>query len=410
MTATVAAARGGLGSRLPPLPFATRLAMRQLRYKGGNLLGVFSGVCVAIVLVFVQIGFEQATVNSVLNFDRALRADLVVVGPQFEVIGYSPPWFGRGVLDRAEGVAGVADVRPLYMFVTQVRNAKGQEPLAARFTAFDPARPVLDLPAVDAQLDRLASPYAVLIDQKSREGLGPFADAIARGDAPRSLYLQNAAFDLAPRIDVVGAYSLGPDFTSFGAFLSSDLTYYRLFHFPLDRVSLGLIKVRPGQDMARVRDAVAAAVQGDAKVYTHQQFIALERDYFIFRTPVGIVFLSGIGIGVVIGTVFVLNMLHGIIDSNLSEYAVLRALGYRDRFFRSLVLQIATLITSVAFVPSILATLAIYALLAHATRLPFALTWPQALLVFAASLVMSMAASLLAIRKLRTSNPLDLFS
>ena len=73
-------------------------------------------------------------------------------------------------------------------------------------------------------------------------------------------------------------------------------------------------------------------------------------------------------------------------------------------------LQIATLITSVAFVPSIVATIAIYAALASATRLPFALTWPQALLVFAASLVMSMAASLLAIRKLRTSNPLDLFS
>ncbi|MES2495952.1 MAG: ABC transporter permease [Pseudomonadota bacterium] len=391
------------------LPFSSRLALRQLRYKGGNLLGVFSGVCVAIILVFVQIGYEQAVVNSVLNFDRALRGDLVVVGPQYEVIGYAPPWFSRGVLAKAEGVPGVADARPVYISVVQVRSWINEEPLTARFTGFDPARPVFDLPEVDRQLPLLALPGTVLIDRESRQGLSEFAASVD-SDGMRPLYLQSAAVDTAPRVDVRGTYSLGPDFTIFGNFITSDLTFYRLFRQPLDRVSLGLLTVQPGYEVDDVKAAVTRSIGSDAKVYTHAEFLTKEHDFFIFRTPVGIVFMSGIGIGIVIGVVFVLNMLHGIIDSNLSEYAVLRAMGYRDRFFRSLVLQIAALITSVALVPSLIITALIYAALRQSTQLPFELTWPQGLTVFAASVMMGMAAALLAIRKLRTSNPLDLFS
>jgi putative ABC transport system permease protein len=391
------------------LPFSSRLALRQLRYKGGNLLGVFSGVCVAIILVFVQIGYEQAVVNSVLNFDRALRADLIVAGPQYQVIGYAPPWFNRGVLYRTESVPGVAETRPVYISVLQVRSPVNQEPLTARFTGFDPARPVFDLPEIDRQLPLLSLPGTVLIDRESRQGLSEFADTVKSGGM-RPIYVQNAAVDTAPRVDVRGIYSLGPDFTIFGNFLTSDLTFYRLFRQPLDRLSLGLIKVSPGYQPEVVKADVARTIGTDAKVYTRAEFLKQEHDFFIFRTPVGIVFMSGIGIGVVIGIVFVLNMLHGIIESNLSEYAVLRAMGYRDRFFRSLVLQIATLITSVALVPSLIITAAIYAALRRSTQLPFVLTWPQGLTVFGASVIMGMAAALLAIRKLRTSNPLDLFS
>ena len=391
------------------LPFSSRLALRQLRYKGGNLIGVFSGVCVAIILVLVQIGYEQAVVNSVLNFDRALRADLVVTGPQFQVIGYAPPWFNRGVLFRTEGVPGVSETRPVYISVMQVRSHINDEPLTARFTGFDPARPVFDLPEVDRQLPLLSLPGTILIDRESRQGLSMFASSVEAGGM-RPLYLQNAAADTAPRVDVRGAYSLGPDFTIFGNFLTSDLTFYRIFRQPLDRVSLGLITLRPGFDLEAVKADVAHEVGNDAKIFTRAEFLKQEHDFFIFRTPVGIVFMSGIGIGVVIGIVFVLNMLHGIIDSNLSEYAVLRAMGYRDRFFRSLVLQIATLITSVALIPSLLITALIYAALRRSTQLPFVLTWPQGLTVFGASVVMGMAAALLAIRKLRTSNPLELFS
>lgn len=391
------------------LPFSTRLTLRQLRHIGFRLVGTFAGVCVAILLVFMQIGFLDAVIGSALNLPRALQADLFVVGPQYESLAYTPPWFARDVLYRAQSVQGVADVRPFYTFIAQVRDPRDGSAMAARFSAFDPASPVLDVPGLQDGLPYLNLPRAALLDSRSRR---KFATAIAAVEAhgEQRIYLQNLTTTLAPDLNAVGLYRLGPDFTIDGGFIVSTLNYYRFFHVPLDRVSLGLVRLVDGVDPDAARDALAARLGDGVRVKTREQFLTGEHDYFVYQTPIGIILGFGLLVGVFIGVVFVMQALYSIIEMNIAEYAVLRAMGYRDKFFIALVLQIALVIGFGAFVPSLLLTAGLYELVAGATKLSFELTGGVVLTVLVAVLVMSATAVLFAARKLRRSNPLDLFS
>ncbi|MEQ8250932.1 MAG: FtsX-like permease family protein [Oceanibaculum nanhaiense] len=257
-------------------------------------------------------------------------------------------------------------------------------------------------------LPYLKLPDAALLDSRSRRKFIPIIERLENGREQR-LYLQSPGATLAPEMRVIGLYGLGPDFTIDGSFIFSDLNYYRLFQLPLDRLSLGLLTIEPGADLQKVRDAVAAALGDRAKVFTHAEFVAGERDYFLFQTPIGIILGFGLAVGVFIGIVFVMQALYSMIDMNISEYAVLRAMGYRDMFFIALVLQIAVLIGVGAFIPSIGITALIYELVGDATRLRFTLSLDIVGTVFLATIVMGSVAVLFAVRKLRRNNPLDLF-
>lgn len=392
------------------LPFATLLALRQLQHQGLGLVGKFAGVCVAIVLVFIQIGFQNALLSSVLNLDRALVGEIVIAGPQFETIGYSPPWFPRELLYQARGVPGVASVTGAQIFASQIRDPEHGSPVIARFIGIDLVDPILDLPELGPLLSQLALPNTAAIDSRSRQRLLTVTERLAVGEAPLTLYLQSPGSTLAPRVDLIGTFTLGPDFALAGNVVTSDLNFYRFFKYPPDRVSLGAVRVAANEDSVVVRDRVAERLGAAAQVSLRSDFIARERDYFNHQTPIGVLFSFGISIGVLIGVVFVFEVLRGMIDANVSEYAVLRAMGYQDGFFVALVLQIGGLVALLAFIPSVAVTAALYRALAHATQLDFSLTWLVTLAVFAATVVMCACAVLFAVRKLRKSDPIDLFS
>jgi putative ABC transport system permease protein len=391
------------------LPFSTRLAMRQLQYKGFGLLAPFAGVCVAVILVFIQLGFKNALTGSVLNFDRALSADIVIAGRQFETIAYSPPWFARSAIYQAQGVPGVRQVVPVYIYMAQIRANERGDLLAARFIGFDPAAEVLKVPGMEAHRSGLQLPYTALLDARSRNQLAGMVPLLQQG-RPLRIYLQNPVAGAATHIDMIGIYALGPDFTFPGSLVVSDLNFFRLFQQPADRVSLGLVKLKPGADPEQVRQALSERLGAETRVWLHGDFVKAEQDYFTYRTPVGIVTTFGIFVGILIGVVFILEVLHGIIESNLSEYAVLRAMGYGNGFCLALVLQLATTVAVAAFAASLALTLLLYRVLEQTTLLSFTLSPGLALTVGLATLSMSMLAVVFALRKLLRSNPIDLFA
>jgi len=391
------------------LPFSTRLAMRQLQFKGLGLLAPFAGVCVAVILMFIQLGFKNALTGSVLNFDQALSADIIIAGRQFETIAYSPPWFARSAIYQAQGVPGVREVTPVYIYMAQIRANERGDLLATRFIGFDPAADVLKVPGLASHRNELRLPYNALLDARSRNQLADMVPLLQQGK-PLRIYMQNPVAGAAKHLDMVGTYSLGPDFTFPGSLVVSDLNFFRLFQQPADRVSLGLVKLDHDADPDQVLQALGERLGGEVKVWKHSDFVAAEQNYFTYRTPVGIVTTFGIFVGMLIGVVFILEVLHGIIESNLSEYAVLRAMGYGNGFCLALVLQLATTVAVAAFATSLVLTLLLYRVLEHSTLLTFTLSPLLALMVGLATLFMSMLAVVFALRKLLRSNPIDLFA
>lgn len=385
------------------------LAMRQLAHRGPSSIGSLAGVCVAVILMFMQLGFRNALYDSAVHIPQVLDADIFLTAPQYQALTFSPPWLARQTLREARSVHGVATVHPLYAFSGQVRSPRDGSNMSAWILAFDPDHPVFTLPDINKNLDLIRLPYNGLLDSKSRYDYAILRDALRDGEEPKvSLYQPGS--DLSPVITLSGLFTLGPSFTIDGLIVTSELNFYRLLNIPLDRVSIGLVKVEPGADPAAVRTALSQALEGRAKVMLRDEYIAAEKRFYATRTPIGIIFNIGLLVGVVVGVVFISQVLHGLVDSNLREYAVLAALGYRKFFFVAIVFEIATAIAVLTFFPSVGISSILYWLAGAATQLPLTLRLENILAIFGITLVMGNLAAIITMRKLKLANPLDLFS
>lgn len=385
------------------------LALRQLLHRGRASIGGLAGVCVAIILMFMQLGFRNALYDSAVNIPAALDADLFITGPQYVSLAFSPPWMARNLLYEVRSIDGVADAKPLYAFSGQLRSPRTGTNMSGWILAFDVDQPVFTLPEINDKLDLLRLPSSALMDRRSRYDYTLLRQALDAGTEPKIAVHQPGA-NVAPVITLTGMFTLGPSFTIDGLVVTSDLNYYRLLSIPLDRVSMGLIKLAPGVDAEHMQARLAAALGERAKVFTRDQYLAAEKNFYATRTPIGVIFNIGLFVGVVVGVVFISQVLHGIIDSNLKEYAVLVAMGYQTRFFIMIVFEIAAAIAVLTFIPSLIIAAGLYGLAGWATHLPLTLRLGSVAGVFALVLLMGNVAALFAMRKLKAANPLELFS
>lgn len=391
------------------LRVAATLAYRQLLHRSTKLAGALIGVCVAIILIFTQIGFQNALYDSAVGIPRALDADILIAGPTFQSWADSPPWMARSLLFEVEGVRGVKSVAPLYSSAIQIASPADGHSLSSYLLAFSPQKPVFLSAGIKRFTGDLALPDRVIMDRLSREDFELIRDQVER-DGQATITQLNAGDTLQRITQVTGLFDLGPSFTIDGTVITSDLNYYRMTSFPLDRVGLGVVRVDPGQDAAQVKADIQRRLGKAAQVFLKQEFIANEIDYYAGKTPIGYIFRLGLVVGAFVGVVFISQALHGIVNDNIKEYATLRAIGYQQNFFVAVVAFIALAISVVAYIPSAFAAWGVYTLAASATNLPLRMNLPDMASIFCLVLLMGLAATLMAVGKIRKADPVDLFS
>ncbi len=113
--------------------------------------------------------------------------------------------------------------------------------------------------------------------------------------------------------------------------------------------------------------------------------------------------------GLVVGGVIVYQILFADVSEHLAEYATLKAMGYTNLRLSRVVLQEAVLLAALGFLPGLLISLALYRITAQATRLPLVMSPDRALAVFALTLGMCGIAALMALRKVRSADPAEVF-
>jgi len=379
------------------------VAWLQLTREPLRLLVGVAGVAFAVILVFMQLGFQSAMYESATRYHRHLDYDIVLLSPKTPFIGI-PEGFTRRRLYQALGADGVSAVSPVYIQQAFWKNPWQRDVRNIVVVGIDPTRRAFLLADVQRQLDEIRIPDVVLFDARSRPEFGPVAGELARGSPVRAEINDR-------RVSVGGLFRLGTSFGIDGTLVTSDLNFMRIFpNRPPGVIDLGLVELAPGGDLEAVRAHLERALEDDVLVLTRADFIDREVRYWGSTTPIGFVFGFGAIMGLIVGAVIVYQILFADVSQHLREYATLKAMGYSNRFLSNVVLQEAAALAVLGYAPGLAITLGLYRITADATRLPLELSSGRAILVLALTLAMCGGAALMALRKVRSADPAEVFA
>jgi putative ABC transport system permease protein len=410
-------------SRVPGGRFAgTRfvpLALRNLLASKRRLVRSSAGIGFAVLLMLVQLGFERGFFDASLAMVREIDGDLVIMSASKYQFHSRDPFPSR-MLDDAATVAGIALVSPLYASWQDFfwKDPAGDKVYMVQAFGFDPDRPVFLMPEVEAQRARLKEEDAVIVDRRARSFLG-----MAGGTGDTEINGRT--------VHIVGSFGLGPDFMSDGTVMMSEATFARLFRgarmLPGNRllpgtgllpgkrddaalpVEFGVVKLRPGEDPSRVRQALVSALPADVQVLTKPQLVAFERAFQADLSSAGPIFWMGTVVGFVVGLLISYQVIYTDLSDQLPQYATLKGMGYKTGYLVRVVIEQAALSGLAGYLPAWLLCLVVYRVIGALALLPLKMTWQLTLLSLGLTLVMCVVSALLAIRRVIAADPAEVF-
>ncbi|MBW4638451.1 MAG: ABC transporter permease DevC [Gloeocapsa sp. UFS-A4-WI-NPMV-4B04] len=379
----------------------TPLAWLQVTREKTRLVVAIAGIAFADLLMFIQMGFESALYDAAVKPHRNLQADLVLINPQLQTL-FSVKSFSRERLYQALSYDGVNSVSPVYISTGQWRNPENSSDRAILVWGVDPAKPVFKFPEVNQNLDHLKLLNQVLFDQASRPEYGGIAEIFKKTGSVETELNGKA-------VSVKGLFTNGASFAADGNIITSDSTFLQLFPRQASEVDIGLISLKPGADIERVRSQLAAGLPNDVKVLTLEGFAEIEKNYWANGTGIGFIFGLGVGVGFIVGIVIVYQILYSDVSEHLPEYATLKAMGYSDRYLLGVLTQEALLLAILGYIPGFILSFGLYQVAYAATLLPIAMTLERAGSVLVLTIIMCSVSGAIAMRKLRSADPADVF-
>ncbi|MBM0743519.1 FtsX-like permease family protein [Phormidium sp. CLA17] len=384
--------------------FAIPLAWLQLKREKMRLLIALAGIGFAVILMFIQLGFQDALFDSSIGMHKELQGDVFLISPQSTAM-IAMKSFSQRRLYQTLGYDGVESISPIYLDFALWKNPENRRTRGILVIGFDPSRPIFSRELVsDLTPIRLAD--VVLFDEKSREEFGPIAKLFAEGKP----VVTEAA---GRRLTVGGLFSLGASFGADGNIITSDTNFLRIFSRRTSgMIDVGMVTLKPGADLNSLLKLMRQDLQDslqDVKVLSKAEFIEFERNYWKTSTAIGFIFTLGTAIGFLVGTVIVYQILYTDITDHLAEYATLKAMGYRNSYLLTLVFQEAVILSILGFIPGLLLSLGLYNLTRNATALPIAMTTDRAFLVLCLAMIMCTISGAIAVRKVQDADPADIF-
>ncbi len=378
------------------------LSWLQLKREKFRFLVALAGVGFAVVLMLMQLGFRDSLFESAVQFHRALRYDIVLMSPKTTYIARSSS-FSQRRLYQALATDGVESVAAVYASLASWRNPVNFERRAMYVLGIDAADGVFELPEVLAQLETLRKQDYVIYDETSRPEFGPIAEAVRRGETPET--------ELNNRwIRVAGLFAVGTSFGINGSVVTSDMNFLRIFpERQRGLIDFGLIRLADGRDPAAMAKQLRQELAGDVLVLTEEEFVEREKDFWASTTPIGYVFTFGVIIGIFVGGIIVYQILFADVSDHFSEYATLKAMGYSNGYLSRVVLEQAVILGALGFIPGLALCLWLYSLASSATRLPLIMTPGRILAVLSLTIAMCAVSGLIALRKLRSVDPAEVF-
>ena len=245
------------------------LAWLQLKREKSRLMVAMAGIAFADMLMFIQLGFQNALYDSNTQLHQTINADLILISPQGRNI-VSLDTFPRRRLYQALSFEGVTSADPLYADFIDWKNPQTNLKTSVLILGFNPKKTAFLIPEVEQNLEKLKIPDVLLFDRGSR---GNYTTAIA--DLKQGKTVATEARER--KLNIKGLFLSGASFAADGNVITSDLNFHRIItsRNP-SQVSAGFIQLKPGIDSQQMAEALRQNLPNDVKVLTKAEFIDLE--------------------------------------------------------------------------------------------------------------------------------------
>ena len=379
------------------------------------------GVAFALLLIFMQLGFRGAVGNTATIVYSKLSGDLVIRSPDYVHL-YEPRTFERSWINMAAAHPDVECVDPFFIMLHRWQNPPRNDkcihaPPDGSFRTVGMMgiqldRPVLQLEELTDRLDLIKDPNSMLVDRATRTEYGP---ENCRKFSDEDISKVTELGGIATRI--AGHFQLGTGLATNGAVLINDIGFGQRAGIDiLQRVSIGLVRLKPNRDADTVRESLIAWMkERDPRSEMAVQILTMneqkrwERQRWLNETPIGMIFSMGVVLSFIIGAAIVYMVLASDVANRLPEYATLKAMGYSPLYLAQTVLRQAWLLAIFGYMPSLFASMILYQITARLSGIPTFMTMERALGVFGLSVLMCTLSGLLAIRKIWKAEPASLF-
>lgn len=386
----------------------TNLALLNILSNLPKTVLSIAGIGVAIVLIFMQLGFRGAVEDTATNIYGKLDFDILIRSPDY-LHFIDSGTIEQRLLDEIAGLDGVQDVKSLRVAVANWRTERG-EMQGILLLGVDPDQSPFHDQDIDRHFNLLNSADTLLIDRKSHREFGPLnRRKFDSADVGRS-------FEVADRqMNIVGLFSMGAGLAANGAAIVSETTFERLVpQQTVQQVSFGLVQLQDGVDAEVISQTIRGRFQRSTTdqtvgVLTREEVIRLELKRWIGETPIGFIFTLGVMIALLVGAAIVYMVLGNDVAYRLNEYATLRAMGYSNLYLSAMVLKQSAYLALFSFVPALMLSLGLYWVTSVVANIAMEMNFLRVGSVFVLTVVMCGLSGALALKKLWQAAPADLF-
>ena len=386
-----------------PLPWL-KLIKQKVRF-----FVALAGIAFISVLMFMQIGFQDALYSSATQVHNHLRGDLFLISSQYKSLT-STQSFPRSRLYQILGFNGIESVEPLYVQFAKLKNPINGRKYPIYILGFDPVKSIFKLPEVDQNFQLLKIPDQVFFDRAARPEFGPIAEYFQKNQ-PIGMEIFSYLGTIGYKVKVSGLFTLGPSFGVDGNLIVSSSTFFNIFpEHRSNQIDIGLIHLKPNVNPQAILTTLSNSLPKDVTVMTRQEFIDFEKSYWTLRTPIGFVFNLMVMMGFVVGVIVVYQILYSNISTHIVQFATLKAMGFRNKYLLNVVFQQAVILAILGYIPGFAISLGLYDIAKNATKLPIVMDLNKGLLVFISVIVMCLTSGFFSTNKLRKVDPAEIFN
>jgi len=388
----------------------TPLAWLNLVHNKPRTAVAIAGITFSVILIFMQLGFHGAVGKTATMVFEGLDFDIAIRSPEYLFLTNA----GTIPLDRlhqALTVNGVETARPFYVSIHVWLTPQGDQARSILCLAMRPEENVFSQPEIREQRLKLTRPNSVLIDRLTRRDFGPkngkrFSD----DDIDNETENEPAPEIGYQRVSIVGHFALGTGLASDGAVVMSERSFQQVFGSKFEEnITAALIKVEEGQDPQAVAIRLRDALPRDADVMTRDQVKSFEYNHWVYEKTIGVLFQLGVAMAIVVGVAIVYQVLSSDVESQLAQYATLKAIGYGNEFLAKIVLRQSVLLAGLGFIPGFAISQVLYIIIGSVAYIPIEMSIGRVALVFLLTLIMCTASGMGALLKVRSADPADLF-